>query len=113
MYTLLHISRIDLPTCDSIMATEVPDPRTFRSWEDAFQYPIPTVQKLERQLRTTADDNREKLRSLVGYVQLPIELIILGSDNSVGRATAASSTPPKPSSIWKHKWTRSNRSSAA
>ncbi|KAF3045390.1 hypothetical protein E8E11_006213 [Didymella keratinophila] len=48
------------------MATEVPDPRTFQSWEDAFQYPIPTVQKLERQLRTTADDNREKLRSLVG-----------------------------------------------
>jgi para-aminobenzoate synthetase len=51
------------------MATEAPDPRTFQSWEDAFQYPIPTVRKLEQQLRTTADDNREKLRSLVGYVQ--------------------------------------------
>jgi para-aminobenzoate synthetase len=49
------------------MANEVPDPRTFQSWEDAFQYPIPTVRKLEQQLRTTADDNREKLRSLVGY----------------------------------------------
>lgn len=48
------------------MATEVPDPRTFQSWENAFQYPIPTVRKLEQQLRTTADDNREKLRSLVG-----------------------------------------------
>jgi hypothetical protein len=50
------------------MTSEVPDPRTFESWEDAFQYPIPTVRKLEQQLRTTADDNREKLRSLVGYI---------------------------------------------
>lgn len=49
------------------MATETLDPRSFQSWEDAFQYPIPTVRKLEQQLRGTADDNREKLRSLVGY----------------------------------------------
>ncbi|KZM25177.1 uncharacterized protein EKO05_0008516 [Ascochyta rabiei] len=48
------------------MTTEAPDPRTFQSWEDAFQYPIPTVRKLEQQLRSTADDNRDKLRSLVG-----------------------------------------------
>ena len=48
-------------------ATEAPDPRTFQSWEDAFKYPIPVVRKLEQQLRTNADDNREKLRSLVGY----------------------------------------------
>ena len=52
------------------MATDAPDPRTFESWEDAFQYPIPVVRKLEQQLRTTADDNREKLRSLVGYTWL-------------------------------------------
>jgi hypothetical protein len=51
------------------MATEAPDPRTFQSWEDAFQYPIPVVRKLEQQLRSNADDNREKLRSLVGCVQ--------------------------------------------
>ncbi|KAF1937237.1 hypothetical protein EJ02DRAFT_426793 [Clathrospora elynae] len=48
------------------MATEAPDPRTFQSWEDAFQYPIPIVRKLEQQLRNNADENREKLRSLVG-----------------------------------------------
>ncbi|CAO2648405.1 Nn.00g076720.m01.CDS01 [Neocucurbitaria sp. VM-36] len=48
------------------LATEAPDPRTFQSWEDAFKYPIPVVRKLEQQLRTNADDNREKLRSLVG-----------------------------------------------
>ena len=49
------------------MATEAPDPRTFQSWEDAFQYPVPVVRKLEQQLRNNADGNREKLRSLVGY----------------------------------------------
>jgi hypothetical protein len=49
------------------MATEAPDPRAFQSWEDAFQYPVPIVRKLEQQLRNNADENREKLRSLVGY----------------------------------------------
>ncbi|KAH7411607.1 hypothetical protein DE146DRAFT_242987 [Phaeosphaeria sp. MPI-PUGE-AT-0046c] len=53
-----------MPT--TAMATGAPDPRTFTSWEDAFQYPVPVVRKLEQQLRNNADDNREKLRSLVG-----------------------------------------------
>ncbi|PSN60294.1 hypothetical protein BS50DRAFT_506710 [Corynespora cassiicola Philippines] len=48
------------------MTTEAPDPRNFKSWEDAFQYPVPVVRKLESQLRSSAGDNREKLRSLVG-----------------------------------------------
>ncbi|KAG9195519.1 hypothetical protein G6011_00640 [Alternaria panax] len=48
------------------MTTDAPDPRTFQTWEDAFQYPIPVVRKLEQQLRNNADENREKLRSLVG-----------------------------------------------
>jgi hypothetical protein len=48
------------------MATEALDPRTLQSWEDAFQHPIPVVRKLEQQLRNNADENREKLRSLVG-----------------------------------------------
>lgn len=48
------------------MAAEAPDPRTFKTWEDAFQYPVPVVRKLEQQLRSNAGENREKLRSLVG-----------------------------------------------
>ncbi|KAL8692969.1 MAG: hypothetical protein Q9218_002118 [Villophora microphyllina] len=48
------------------MTTEAPDPKTFGSWEDAFQYPIATVRGMERQLRNDLDSNREKLRSLVG-----------------------------------------------
>lgn len=49
------------------MASEGPDPLTFTSWEDAFQYPIPIVRKLEQQLRNHGEDNRHKLRNLVGY----------------------------------------------
>ena len=48
------------------MAGQIPDPRALNSWEDAFQYPLPAVRKLEQQLRKNIDDNRQKLRSLVG-----------------------------------------------
>ncbi|KAL1601659.1 hypothetical protein SLS60_006574 [Paraconiothyrium brasiliense] len=53
------------------MVAEAPDPRTFKGWEDAFQYPIPVVRKLEQQLRSNADENREKLRSLRELPQPP------------------------------------------
>ena len=49
------------------MAAEAPDPKTFGSWEEAFQYPIPAVRGMEKQLRRDIDSNREKLRTLVGY----------------------------------------------
>lgn len=48
------------------MASQIPDPRTLESWEDAFQHPLPVVRRLEQQLRKNIDDNRQKLRSLVG-----------------------------------------------
>ncbi|KAK3079513.1 hypothetical protein LTS18_004663, partial [Coniosporium uncinatum] len=48
------------------MTTQAPNPRGFKSWEDAFQYPIPTVRGFEQQLRSNASENREKLRTLVG-----------------------------------------------
>ncbi|KAF2213106.1 hypothetical protein CERZMDRAFT_39609 [Cercospora zeae-maydis SCOH1-5] len=48
------------------MTAQPPDPKTLESWEDAFQYPLPVVRKLEQQLRRNIDDNRQKLRSLVG-----------------------------------------------
>lgn len=49
------------------MAAQIPDPRTFESWEDAFQYPIPAVNGMEKKLRTNIQENHEKLRTLVGY----------------------------------------------
>ncbi|QDS76757.1 hypothetical protein FKW77_001623 [Venturia effusa] len=48
------------------MSNEGPDPLTFKTWQDAFQYPIPQVRKLEQQLRNHGEDNRHKLRNLVG-----------------------------------------------
>ncbi|WEW61523.1 hypothetical protein PRK78_007013 [Emydomyces testavorans] len=48
------------------MAADVPDTRTLKSWQEAFQYPIPTVRRIEQELRRDILSNREKLRSLVG-----------------------------------------------
>ncbi|KAI5803182.1 hypothetical protein EDC01DRAFT_497941 [Geopyxis carbonaria] len=42
------------------------DPSSIETWEDAFQYPIPQVRQLERQLRADLGTNKEKLRGLVG-----------------------------------------------
>ena len=48
------------------MAEEGPDPKSFGSWEDAFQYPVAAVRVMERRLRNDIDSNKEKLRTLVG-----------------------------------------------
>ena len=49
------------------MAVEAPDPKTFGSWEESFQFPITAVRGMERQLRNDVETNREKLRTLVGW----------------------------------------------
>ncbi|KAJ5166411.1 uncharacterized protein N7482_005192 [Penicillium canariense] len=48
------------------MAPEAPDPESLKSWHDAFQYPIPTVRRVEQELRRDIASNKEKLRALVG-----------------------------------------------
>jgi len=48
------------------MAATPPTPSTIRSWEEAFDHPLPVVRKLENQLRTQITENQSKLRSLVG-----------------------------------------------
>lgn len=48
------------------MAAIPPTPSTLRSWEEAFDHPLPVVRKLESQLRTQISENQNKLRSLVG-----------------------------------------------
>ena len=60
-----------LPSHTQTMTAEAPDPKTFGSWEEAFQYPVPAVRGMERQLRRDIDSNREKLRTLVGYGNTP------------------------------------------
>lgn len=59
------------PEKSLIMAAEAPDPKTFGSWEEAFQFPVSTVRAMEGQLRRNIDLNRERLRSLVGYERDP------------------------------------------
>lgn len=49
------------------MASQPPSVQSLQNWEDAFiHYPLPTVRALERDLRKNIDENRSKLRSLVG-----------------------------------------------
>ncbi|KAE8372827.1 Vps51/Vps67-domain-containing protein [Aspergillus bertholletiae] len=48
------------------MASDGPDPQSLNSWQDAFQYPIPTVRRVEQELRRDIASNKEKLRALVG-----------------------------------------------
>ncbi|KAE8369078.1 hypothetical protein BDV27DRAFT_20566 [Aspergillus caelatus] len=48
------------------MALDGPDPQSLNTWQDAFQYPIPTVRRVEQELRRDIASNKEKLRALVG-----------------------------------------------
>jgi conserved oligomeric Golgi complex subunit 1 len=48
------------------MASNAIDPQTFKSWTDAFQHPIPNTRKFEQILRNRAEQNRQKLRTIVG-----------------------------------------------
>ena len=52
------------------LTAEAPDPKTFKSWENAFQFPVPAVRRMEQQLRNDISSNRERLRTLVGLVTL-------------------------------------------
>ena len=58
-----------------IMALEPPDPKTLTSWTDAFQYQIPAVRRMEKQLRADVAAGRERVRGLVGYVFLFLVLV--------------------------------------
>ena len=50
------------------MASDLPDHKSLKSWEDAFAHPVSMVHQLEQQLRGDIGANRERLRTLVGYV---------------------------------------------
>lgn len=62
----LSTSYLTPATLITTMASEGPDPQSLRLWEDAFQYPIPTVRRVEQELRRDIASNKEKLRALVG-----------------------------------------------
>ena len=76
--------RVALTTCSlcqfnafaypASMAPEAPDPQSLKSWHDAFQYPIPTVRRVEQELRRDISSNKEKLRAVVGYEPITPEI---------------------------------------
>ncbi|GAD91518.1 conserved hypothetical protein [Paecilomyces variotii No. 5] len=47
-------------------AAETPDPQSLKSWQGGVQYPVPTVRRVEQELRRDIASNKEKLRALVG-----------------------------------------------
>ncbi|KAL9052469.1 MAG: hypothetical protein Q9162_005381 [Coniocarpon cinnabarinum] len=52
------------------MALEIPEIRNLKTWEDAFQYPVPTTRAIEKRLKNGLTENHDKLRTLVGYRDL-------------------------------------------
>jgi hypothetical protein len=48
------------------MTSGDPDPTAFKDWEEAFQHPIPATRQFEKTLRSHAEENRQKLRTIVG-----------------------------------------------
>jgi len=52
------------------MSSQIPDPRTLETVDDAFKYPVVSVRGMEKKLRRDMDENHEKLRNLVGYASL-------------------------------------------
>ncbi|KAI9685534.1 MAG: hypothetical protein M1822_004392 [Bathelium mastoideum] len=48
------------------MAAAPIDAKALHFWDDAFQHPILVVRQLEKRLRADIEENREKLRALVG-----------------------------------------------
>jgi conserved oligomeric Golgi complex subunit 1 len=48
------------------MAADSIDPKSFKDWEEAFKHPVVSTRKFEKQLRSQAEENRQKLRTIVG-----------------------------------------------
>ena len=48
------------------MSDKIPEVQELKSWEDAFQFPVPATRRIEQQLRAELAANGDKLRRLVG-----------------------------------------------
>lgn len=93
MWQGLHNSRVLLIANGVGMTTPEDDPRTLKSWEDAFGYPIPTVRNIERRLRANVEEGRERLRGVVGYgVPRILGCIATGADTLHRHAGAVTET---------------------
>ena len=55
------------------MTSEGSDLSSLKSWHSAFEYPLATTRQIEKALRADVSSNKDRLRTLVGYVR-PMQL---------------------------------------
>jgi conserved oligomeric Golgi complex subunit 1 len=56
------------------MASTGLDAKDLKSWQEAFNYPVAATRQIEKQLRNDIEANKERLRTLVGWVDsFPLE----------------------------------------
>ena len=53
------------------MTSEAFDIAALKSWQEAFEYPLGTTRQIEHGLRVEIANNKDRLRTLVGYILLP------------------------------------------
>lgn len=58
------------PRASVAMTSEAFDLANLKSWQEAFEYPLGTTRQIETGLRGEIANNKDRLRSLVGYILL-------------------------------------------
>ena len=59
------------PVPSAAMTSEAFDLAALKSWQEAFEYPLGTTRQIEHGLRVEIANNKDRLRTLVGYILLP------------------------------------------
>lgn len=69
--TISNRPYICLSRASAAMTSEAFDLATLKSWQEAFEYPLGTTRQIEHGLRVEIANNKDRLRTLVGYILLP------------------------------------------
>ena len=66
----LHLSLLlQTPApAERAMTSEGSDLASLKSWQSAFEYPLATTRQIEKALCADVSSNKDRLRTLVGYV---------------------------------------------
>ena|SRR2546423_707793 len=63
-----NLSLVPIPS--SAMTSDGFELAALKSWQEAFEYPLGTTRQIEHALRAGIANNRDRLRTLVGYIVL-------------------------------------------
>jgi hypothetical protein len=71
--SFVHLTRhiFVSPVPSAAMTSEAFDLAALKSWQEAFEYPLGTTRQIEHGLRVEIANNKDRLRTLVGYILLP------------------------------------------